>query len=128
MYDAGKIVPGLILFLGLVTFPMWYGVASGAPAGRPDLVVGTEEKRCVESTEFMRASHMVLLESWRDQGVREGETEYVSADGKRHEISLTGNCLSCHTNKAEFCDRCHEYTQVKPVCWDCHLAPKEKKT
>ena len=127
MYDAGKIVTGLILFLGLITFPVWYDVASGAAASKPDPVIATEERQCVESTEYMRASHMALLERWRDLVVREGKTVHVAPDGERHEISLSDTCLDCHSNKAEFCDSCHGYVKVQPDCWRCHTEPEEKK-
>jgi hypothetical protein len=40
-------------------------------------------------------------------------------------MSLTRTCLDCHSNKAEFCDRCHTYMAVDPYCWDCHVEPKE---
>ena len=29
-------------------------------------------------------------------------------------------CLDCHSNTAEFCDRCHDYASVRPYCWHCH--------
>ncbi len=38
---------------------------------------------------------------------------------------LTGTCLTgCHTNKADFCDRCHNYAGVSVYCWECHVDPK----
>jgi hypothetical protein len=40
------------------------------------------EKQCVESVEFMRSQHPQLLNDWRDQVVREGESIYVSSSGK----------------------------------------------
>jgi hypothetical protein len=126
MYDAGKIVTGLVIFLVALTFPVWYDAATNAAAAKPDPVIVTQEKNCVLPTEEMRAAHMTLLDSWRDQVVRQGETVFVAADGKQYDMSLTGTCLKCHTNKAEFCDRCHDYAQAKPACWDCHTAPKEK--
>jgi hypothetical protein len=36
-------------------------------------------------------------------------------------------CLECHSNKTKFCDQCHNYLDVQPYCWDCHLVPKESK-
>jgi hypothetical protein len=43
-------------------------------------------------------------------------------------MSLSNTCLDCHSNKAEFCDRCHNYASVSPYCWDCHIDnPKENK-
>ncbi len=127
MYDAGKILTGLVLFLAALTFPIWYDAATTAWAAKPDLVVGTQEKKCLLPTEEMRASHMQLLESWRDQVVREGKTTYMAPDQKQYDMNLTGTCLEkCHTEKDKFCDRCHTYAQVQPSCWDCHTAPKEK--
>ena len=35
-------------------------------------------------------------------------------------MSLTRGCLDCHSNKAEFCDRCHASAGVTPKCFDCH--------
>jgi hypothetical protein len=41
-------------------------------------------------------------------------------------MSLTNTCITqCHSNKAKFCDRCHDYMNVQPWCWDCHNFPKE---
>jgi len=34
--------------------------------------------------------------------------------------------MKCHTDKAKFCDRCHNYVGVTPNCWDCHVEPKGK--
>ena len=42
-------------------------------------------------------------------------------------MSLTRTCmLQCHTNKAEFCNKCHEYANVEPYCWECHISPDDK--
>jgi hypothetical protein len=56
--------------------------------------------------------------------VREHNRKFVAFDGKTYTISLTQTCMKCHTSKAEFCDRCHEYAGVTPYCWDCHIDPK----
>ncbi len=127
MHDGSKIVPGLILFLGILFAPFWYNAGTGQAAARPDIVKPTQEKQCVESTEFMKANHMQLLIQWREEVVRNGDRTYVATDGKSYEKSLTGSCLKCHSNKAEFCDRCHDYAHVQPNCWNCHTAPKESK-
>jgi hypothetical protein len=74
----------------------------------------------------MRADHMQLLDLWRHSVVREGKRIYVNPDGKEYNMSLSNTCLDCHSNKAEFCDRCHNYASVRPYCWDCHIEnPKE---
>jgi len=124
MYDADKIITGLIIFLGLVTFPIWYGITSAKAAQVPDPKIITEEEQCVEETQYMKDQHMSLLNDWRDSVVREGNRTYIASDGKEYNISLTGTCLSCHSNKAEFCDQCHNYVEVKPNCWDCHNQPE----
>ena len=50
----------------------------------------------------------------------------MAANGKAYNMSLQNTCMKCHPNKSEFCDKCHNYTSVKPYCWDCHVEPKEK--
>jgi len=128
MYDAGKIIPGVVIFIGLMTFPMWLG--RSAPP--PELPINTPaiqqlgEKKCLEATPYMKANHMELLDSWRNEVVRDEKRIYVASDGKQYEMSLSHTCLGCHSNKDQFCDRCHNYEGVKPSCWNCHVAPKEK--
>lgn len=127
MHDASKIVPGLIVFLALLTSPIWYNAAAGQATARPELELPAEEKQCIEATDYMRASHMDMLNSWRDEAVRGGARSYTASDGKTYDKSLTGTCLRCHSNKANFCDRCHDYTGVKPNCYSCHVVPEERK-
>jgi hypothetical protein len=130
MYDAKKIVPGLLIFLGLITFPVWFN--GGKAASPPDLKLDTpaiqqlKEKRCLEPTAYMIANHMELLDGWRNAVVRQGDRIYVASDGKKYGMSLTGTCLGCHSNKEQFCDRCHNYEEVKPTCFNCHVVPQEK--
>jgi hypothetical protein len=131
LYDAGKIIAGIVIFLILITFPLWYG--KGRAVAPPDLDLDTPairqltDKRCVEDTAFMRANHMKLLATWRDEVVRDGKRFYTASDGRTVEMSLTGSCLKCHSNKDRFCDRCHDYAGVKPTCWNCHIVPGEVK-
>lgn len=125
MYDGGKIIAGLIVFLGLITFPVWSNLAGDEDGAAPQLKIVTEATECVAPTEYMRSSHMDILSEWRDRVVREGERVYVDHNGKEHQMSLTGTCLGCHSNKSEFCEQCHNYVGVKPYCWDCHNEPKE---
>jgi hypothetical protein len=125
MYDKGKIIPGLIVFVGLVTFPIWYGFANpGGPLPNPEKP--TTARECVQSTEFMRNSHMVLLDQWRTDIVRAGGTRKgTTPDGTEYVRSLQNGCMKCHPSKKKFCDECHNYASVKPYCWDCHILPKE---
>lgn len=127
MFDKGKVLGGLAVFLCLGTFPLWYMAAQGKAAHPPDPVIYDDSQQCVESAEYMRKYHTQLLEKWRDQAVRQGDRVYVSSDNITYEISLTDTCLKCHPNKAEFCDRCHNYNNVAPNCYQCHNIPAPPK-
>ncbi len=125
MYDKGKILTGLAIFLAIVTFPLWYNATSGKGSYVPEPELPPAEKLCVESKEYMKASHMDLLNEWRTQVVREGKREYVSTDGRKFDMSLSLTCMKCHSNREKFCTQCHDYTGVTPYCWDCHVEPEE---
>lgn len=123
MYDAGKIITGIAVFLLLATSPVWYNLARGHSSDVPELELPAGETACVADRDFMRAAHMNLLNQWRDEVVRHEHRIYVSEDGREFTMSLTNTCLDCHGDKAKFCDRCHDYTMVDPYCWDCHIVP-----
>ena len=127
MYDGGKIVLGLAVFVLLFTFPFWYNIGNAAYT-KPKLELPKDAKECVEKTEWMRAEHMQLLNEWRDEAIREGHHTYKNmVTGKVYKKSLSKTCLKCHAQKDKFCDRCHESLSVHPYCWDCHVAPKGDK-
>jgi len=123
MRDKGPILAGLIVFLALVTFPIWFDLASGEEGKPPELVLPPGGGECVAETAFMRTDHMQLLTEWRDDVVRRNDRIYTTGDGRRYYKSLSGTCMSCHADKEKFCDRCHDYVGVTPYCWDCHVAP-----
>jgi len=125
MRDRGWIFSGLFVFLVLITFPIWYNLAAGEAARPPDIPLPATERECVAPTDYMRTSHMNLLIQWRDAVVREDTRLYTAFNGKTYNMSLTGTCIKqCHTRKADFCDRCHNWAGVKsPYCWDCHVDP-----
>ena len=129
MYDGGKIIVGLIVFLALATFPIYsnWGKEIKKPDPKLDTPVIKEmaDKKCVESKEFMRAGHMQLLNDWRDAALRDGNRLYKGAGGKEFNISLQNTCMKCHSNKKKFCDECHTYVAIKPYCWDCHFIKEE---
>ncbi len=134
MYNGGKIIIGLLIFVGLVALPF---ILSGEKAtAKPDPKVDTpeilkmpeQERKCVESTAFMKREHMKMLNEWRDWVVRDGNTIFTASDGKEYVMSLQNTCMRCHSNKSKFCDECHNYAAVTPYCWDCHIAPKEKES
>ncbi|MDD5167272.1 MAG: sulfate reduction electron transfer complex DsrMKJOP subunit DsrJ [Syntrophales bacterium] len=131
LYDKRKIIAGIVIFMVVITFPFWFGHGKKPVVPEPSLdtpaIAALTDKRCVEDTAFMRANHMKLIVSWRDQVVREGKRYYTNKNGQTIEASLTGTCLKCHSNKDQFCDRCHDYVGAKPTCWSCHIVPGEVK-
>jgi hypothetical protein len=131
MSDAKKVSIGILIFLVLLTFPFWYGKGRAVPSLQLKIdtpeIARLAEKKCLEPTAYMRASHMGLIDSWREAVVREGQRYYVTSSGKNVTMSLSQSCLGCHSNKEQFCDTCHNYAGVKPNCWSCHNVPKEAK-
>ncbi len=125
MRDRLLIFAGLLLFVVAVTFPRWHAVYAKTSAAGPQLKLPERARECVAPVAFMRASHLKLLTDWREGAVRERRLDYRSHDGKTYRVNLSGTCLGeCHTNKKEFCDRCHSYAAVSgPYCWDCHVDP-----
>ncbi|MFZ0704665.1 MAG: sulfate reduction electron transfer complex DsrMKJOP subunit DsrJ [Candidatus Korobacteraceae bacterium] len=127
MRDRPQILIGLLLFVGLFTYPVWHGLAKRTPPNAPAIKLPINQKQCVAPLAYMRDSHMQLLIDWREQVVRDDQRQFHAFNGKVYDKSLTRTCLEqCHTDRAEFCDRCHNYAGVStPYCWDCHNnAPK----
>ncbi|MCF8111382.1 MAG: sulfate reduction electron transfer complex DsrMKJOP subunit DsrJ [Desulfobacteraceae bacterium] len=130
MNDKNKIITGLVIFFLVVLFPFWFNLIFGTPgastAPEAELTEKAKEaENCVEETQYMRAEHMQLLDQWRDTVVRDGKRLYMAEDGGKYDPSLSNTCMDCHSNKVEFCDRCHNYASVAPYCWDCHTYPEE---
>ena len=126
MYNKGKIIAGLVIFVVFFTSPFLIGWKSGPPP-EPELTPKAKlAKQCVEAKDYMVESHMQMLNDWRDEAVREGKRTYVATDGKEYTVSLQNTCMDCHSNKSKFCDQCHNYAEVNPYCWECHIEPKEK--
>lgn len=123
MYNGKIVIPVLLVFLGLLTYPMW--APNQAEVKSTDKKVHSaalQGAECVEDADWMRANHMQLLDDWRHSVVRDQDhIHYSSVTGKAYEKSLTNTCLGCHGSSEQFCDQCHEYTSVEPYCWECHL-------
>ena len=123
MSDTAKIIIGLVIFICLITVPIWYALANRDAVSGPELEIIAGEEHCVESVPYMRCKHMEVINDWRQSVVREGDRTYISSSGEEYDMSLTGTCLDCHANKEAFCDRCHNYAGVIPNCWECHIVP-----
>ena len=120
MNEKVLIFAGLSIFLLGVTFPFWQSVK---PEDFPKVAMETKGDQCVAPAAYMRKNHMLLLNTWRDSVVRDGERFHIMPDGSRVEKSLTKTCLGCHVSKKQFCEECHTYASVKPYCWECHIVP-----
>ena len=123
MYDGKVIIPGLLIFLLFMTFPIWRNMGNAGTLPNPEKPAGVT--KCVESAQYMRSSHMKVLDEWRDDVLRNGNRAQVEVNGIKYDRSLMNGCMKCHKEKKKFCDECHVYTSVKPYCWDCHFLPKE---
>jgi hypothetical protein len=128
IYDKGMVIIGLCIFVIVITFPFWFNLGNAAPAPEPKISDKAKAaKECVMPKAYMKMEHMQLLNEWRDTVVRDAKRIFVNSSGKEFNMSLTNTCLDCHTEKAEFCDKCHNYASVSPYCWECHIDPKEIK-
>ncbi|HBI16106.1 MAG TPA: cytochrome C [Desulfobulbaceae bacterium] len=123
MYDSGKIIPGLIIFVLLITFPIWYN--HGDAGEVPKTEMPKYNRLCVLPLEEIRPNHMKMLNQWRDEVLRDEDRSFIAVEGKMYQKSLQNTCMECHVSKKKFCDECHTYAAVTPYCWDCHLAPVE---
>ncbi len=131
IYNKNAVFTGIVIFLLFVSFPFMYTMLIGDASGAPELKLTKEAekaKRCIRSTQYMKAEHMQLLDEWRDTVVRNNKRMYTNLIDKTYEMSLTNTCMECHYNKKDFCDKCHNYASVDPYCWDCHIEnPKENE-
>ena len=96
MYNAKYIIPGLVVFVGIFTLPIWLNLCSpkyvypevALPQGQVTLYGGSEPvvvdagAACVEPRDWMRANHMSLLLDWRDEALRDEKRVYVASNGK----------------------------------------------
>lgn len=136
LYHQNYIIPGLVAFLVIITFPMWSSIVTKKP-NFDNPIAAAEGEACVESAAFMRTNHMQMLNQWRDEVVREGNRVYRAGNGREWRKSLTGTCMECHgkaervegqwksTSAATYCIECHNYVGISNYCWDCHVDPVE---
>ncbi|BAU22986.1 cytochrome C [Caldimicrobium thiodismutans] len=125
MYNTGKVLLGIIVFICFFAIPFWLNLGKVSALPKPELP--KDEKKCIEDVQYMKAYHMKLLDKWRKEKVREGNINYINNEGKIYKMSLQRTCMKCHTSKEKFCDRCHTTLVTHPDCWDCHIAPEEVK-
>jgi len=131
MYDAGKVLVGIMVFLALMTSPFWLNAGGESPKPpKLQLPDKTKAEKCIEPVAYMRANHMQMLNDFRHRVVRQDERTFENSEGKVFNMSLStrdDSCIGCHETKKKFCDRCHTYASASPYCWECHIAPEEKE-
>jgi len=118
----GLLVGGLLVALSSVALSET-SVAPGSKAAGLD--------SCVAPTAEMRRYHMLYLTHDRNETVRAGKR------GVKYSLSA---CVDCHAAKddkgeyvpvnaeGQFCEACHNYTAVEPVCFQCHRKVPEAKS
>lgn len=130
LYNANKLIIALAVLLLIIVIPFLYNLLFPSPQHDPSIdtpmINKMAKKECVEPKDYMKHNHMVLLNEWHDEVVRKGDRFYGEIEGVMYEKSLQNTCLHCHSNKEEFCDRCHSYANVQVYCWQCHIEPKER--
>ena len=78
MYNKGKIIIGIVIFVVFFTSPFLYGLVKSGPPPEVELTPKAKEaKVCVEVKEYMVESHMQMLNDWRDEAIRNGQRVYV---------------------------------------------------
>ncbi|MBF0124523.1 MAG: hypothetical protein HQL60_04220 [Magnetococcales bacterium] len=85
--------------------PVW-AMGAAVPQLQP-----AQDKPCVRDPAWMRRNHPEFLRQKRDLTVREGV---------RVRNESLARCATCHQDRAQFCDRCHQYAGVDPNCFTCH--------
>ena len=63
MYDSGKVIFGIAIFLCLMFAGTAYNVFSGKRGYKPKLTLPKGE--CIKGKRWMRENHMKLLNDWR---------------------------------------------------------------
>lgn len=125
--DAWKVVIGVVIFLGFFTFPIWYNLALGQQDWNEPTIAAGAGSECIMERSKIRVEHMELLDDWRDEAVREAHRFRPNVQGTHRNKSLTKTCMGCHTDREEFCGRCHTFVGVEGelfsevYCWDCHV-------
>ena len=128
MRNKTNIVVGVLVFLLVVTSPIWLNLGKSAEASEVEVSYDTptinalpeDERHCIYDADYMRENHMEILHQWKVQVVRDDNRVMVTPDGREYEMSLQNTCLDCHSNYDEFCEKCHNANGVDPNCWTCH--------
>ena len=126
MHNRGWVIAGIIGFLAVAAFPF-----TGRDWGRtnPFLNWNSGGRKTVCGIQGIHAggSHAAApcLANRRGAGPH---ADLYGHGWKGIPDEFADTCMGCHKSKERFCDRCHEYSDVTPPCWECHVAPPQAKT
>lgn len=129
MYSKKYVIPLVIILLIIFFSPLIYnasapGFEKEAPTVKNGELAKPEGDHCIENATWMKAWHMDLIHNLRTEAIRHQDITYTSEDyGETYNASLN-TCWECHESKEDFCNACHEYTGVKPYCFECHITPE----
>jgi len=102
--------PWILLVVLLV--PVLWSVGAWAVRPKDEVFLAKASGECVGPPEVMRPYHPAYLFQERDYTVRG-----TIVKGERHVLA---RCASCHTDRSQFCDRCHAAANVNLDCFECH--------
>lgn len=106
----------ILVAMGALAVPLLWalvGFAARSPMPSPWLAPARAGTTCVLPRSEMRYQHRAHLKALRDRVVRDGDR---SGQGR----GLT-SCRGCHSQREQFCDRCHAQAGVTPDCFGCHV-------
>ena len=120
MYHKPYVILGIIGFLALLAMPYWVNAGSIKYEDIKEELAQPKGVHCIKDVKWMSSYHMELLNEWRELAVRDGVRKYHTENGVFN-VTLT-ECWKCHDYE-NYCKKCHEFMEVRPVCWDCHYNP-----
>ncbi len=123
MYHKPYVILGIVVFLIILATPYWVTAGNIKYEDIHKELAKPKGVNCIMGVKWMASKHMELLNEWREIAVRKGVRKYKTENGVFN-VSLT-ECWRCH-NYDEYCKKCHEFMDVRPVCWDCHYNPGMK--
>lgn len=123
------LIPVVIILIPFVYSVGAWAVSLASPPEDPFLEMPDGRfEECVRDTEYMRFSHMTLLQTARDEAIRLGNRGDVGLSRLKQAatpVSLeTGAerayCSDCHTSRERFCNQCHTAVNLNLDCFSCH--------
>lgn len=106
----------------IILLPFGYSIVSSVFSQSPEPFLDTPSGKCADrwTGAYMRFHHMDILNSGRDEAVREGKREGIGFD----------DCRSCHPSRKRFCNQCHDAVNLNldRDCFRCHYYPPEATT